>query len=637
MHRCREKRHRRKLVPIFAQLDGKFIANIIKDCTAVQIDENDGLPSAICHDCFETVKLLEAFAKTTRDCDAKLRNLYKTEPSREQSPGVIGSPVAAEEQTESKTTVTHFLEIKCEPFERIDGEEATLQDDDFEPENDTDVDWKKSDEQKKEEKRTVKRKQVGLKSKPKPRQISGSPAPKRKKRKRIQRLPLQKEEDFLLTEREQELFTSIEIKPEDYVCCGCLQVFGSAGELEAHRKTVHIWKNESLRKPTSKLFCEGCLRRFNSAKSLNYHQERVRLLKAVWECKKCNIRFKVVGKRREHAKLHPEGEPVAVIVRVRETTKKEFGWVCCARRCSQSFTNEDDLLAHSKVAHWIEKQAADLDHPDRPEQCQVCFQRFADKKRVMHHQRRKYKFNNFQCALCGLKFGTTEKLTAHEANEHNEGAASLKCKVCQKTFRWKSTLTKHIEYMHEQDKQHQCTICGWTFRQKVNLVTHMSQHVEVPQFKCEICLKMFKAKLHLRYHMRTHTGEKPYKCQYCDSFFANHTNYRRHEMTHTGDKPHKCSYCEKSFILKRTLVDHESTHTGAPKQPRNKASNQRTQQTSMPVEQSVDIVEVDDVPDQASSNENSNQESSETVQSTAIAVYNILPSTSGSYGYVLKY
>lgn len=79
-----------------------------------------------------------------------------------------------------------------------------------------------------------------------------------------------------------------------------------------------------------------------------------------------------------------------------------------------------------------------------------------------------------------------------------------------------------------------------------------------------------------------------------------------------------------------------SLSTGAPKQPRNKASNQRTQQTSMPVEQSVDIVEVDDV-DQASSNENSNQESSETVQSTAIAVYNILPSTSGSYGYVLKY
>lgn len=588
-----DRRHRRKLVPIFTTLGDAFIADIITDCTAVQFEENDGLPSAICHDCFETVKLLEAFKKTTRDSDTKLRKLHKEELPRDVGPS--GSSPVVEEQVLETSDIdissTQLLELKCEPLEHTvqeTGEEAALENEDFEPENDTDSDWNVSDE---EEKRAVKRKKVGLKSKPKPRKRSGSPSPE-KRRKRIQRIPVQSQEDLQLSEKEQELFTVIDVKPKSHICCGCLQAFGTADELEAHRKLNHVWKREKQTKPSPKLTCDGCLRRFNSTKNINYHKDRVRLLKVVWECNKCKLRFKVAGKRREHLRLHPDGEPVAMIARIRETTKQELGWVCCGRNCKQSFPTEAELISHGQASHWIDKQEADLECADKPEQCQVCYQRFSDRKKIVHHQRRKYKFKNFQCALCGLKFFTTDDLNMHEAREHSY--STFQCEICMKTFTRKNSMMNHMKNMHTEGKQHQCTVCGMTFRQKAGLKIHMSNHVEVPQYKCEVCSKMFKAKLHLRYHMRTHTGEKPYKCRYCDSAFANHTNYRRHEMTHTDDKPHKCSYCERSFILKRTLLEHESSHTGEPK-PKRKASNKQADQETVPITEHIEIIELEDV------------------------------------------
>ncbi|XP_062535237.1 zinc finger protein OZF-like [Armigeres subalbatus] len=315
-----------------------------------------------------------------------------------------------------------------------------------------------------------------------------------------------------------------------------------------------------MRKPSTKPICDGCLRRYDTPRGLNFHKERVRMLEIIWECKKCQFRFKAADKRRKHLRIHSEDAPVAMKARFKEETMQEFGWLCCASKCDESFNTEQDLIEHSQVTHLGDKKAADAEFPDNPEQCLICFRRYGDRRRLINHQRRKYKRKNFQCALCGLKFATTSELTTHEANDHGNWA--FKCALCDKAFPQKYSLNSHLKTMHTDEKPHQCTVCGMTFRQKGGLRTHMSNHVEVPQFKCEVCSKMFKAKLHLRYHMRTHTGERPYKCRYCDHAFANNTNYRRHEMTHTGNKPHKCSYCGKGFILRRMLIEHEKNHTG---------------------------------------------------------------------------
>ncbi|XP_062557901.1 uncharacterized protein LOC134222759 [Armigeres subalbatus] len=88
-----QKKRPGKLVSIFAEFEGAVIANIITDCTAVQIAENDGLPVVICYECFETLKLLTAFKITARNSDSKLRMICKEESVESYDKAYIAAQV----------------------------------------------------------------------------------------------------------------------------------------------------------------------------------------------------------------------------------------------------------------------------------------------------------------------------------------------------------------------------------------------------------------------------------------------------------------------------------------------------------------------------------------------------------------
>ncbi|XP_062557898.1 zinc finger protein 883-like [Armigeres subalbatus] len=364
--------------------------------------------------------------------------------------------------------------------------------------------------------------------------------PKRSMKPLLKKKPVQSEDE--LKRKERTLYTVIKIPPRSHVCCGCLQIFTCAEDLEVHRQTNHVWKKESLTKPSEKVLCNGCLRKYDSTYGVNRHKKRVRALKKIWECKQCNLRLKVPGKRREHLKTHTDDDHVTVISQFKENIKQELA----------------EMIAHAHASHWIDKQQANLESGHLPEQCQVCYRRFSNKVRLTSHQRRVYRQKNMECPHCDEKFSSTVLLNRHELNEH--GIGTVQCEICEKTYSNKYTLSKHIEHMHTNDNIHQCNVCGLTFRQSGGLKKHMLNHIDDREYECKICSKTFKAKLNLQHHMRIHTGERPYKCRYCDHAFAHHTNCRRHEMTHTGEKPHKCSRCDKAFILKRMLVEHEKSH-----------------------------------------------------------------------------
>ncbi|XP_065080915.1 zinc finger protein 345-like [Ochlerotatus camptorhynchus] len=574
MNANRDERHQ-QLVPIYSKLDDAFIANIIMECTAIQIFENDGLPAQICTGCIETLKLLVAFVKTARDCDLQLRQICKSEISPDQKPsqgGCTNDVIAMENETD----VFQFTEVKVEPLEGLADEsvagleqeeigtafsdsdqDAAIEsgDDDSQRSSgsdgsDSESDWKASDDDEVDRKVPKKR---GRKAKPKMKNTDERPLLNKRRRK--------DEDDLAMNEYEQELYTVIEVKRGSHICCGCMLLFDSAQELETHRSKFHVRKRESTTKPTTKVLCDGCLRKYKSKRRVNYHKERMRQLKIIWECNKCKNRFSEATRRRNHSRKHPRKlGPTAVVAPIKAAIQQELGWICCAQACGLSFPSEKDMIEHAHKAHQINKQEAELEeNQDRPVQCQVCYRRFHDKNGLINHQQRLYKLQKFQCALCGLQFNSGVRLSEHELTHQND--KPFKCDVCDKTFTQKGNLKTHMT-IHSLEKPYQCTVCGMSFRQKGGLKAHMSNHVENPQFKCEVCSKLFKAKLHLRYHMRIHSGERPFPCRHCDKAFSDFTNRMRHEMSHTGIKPYKCSYCEKSFIRKRFLLEHESTHTG---------------------------------------------------------------------------
>lgn len=126
-----------------------------------------------------------------------------------------------------------------------------------------------------------------------------------------------------------------------------------------------------------------------------------------------------------------------------------------------------------------------------------------------------------------------------------------------------------------------CPICQKEFKQKSTLLQHGCIHIESRPYPCPDCGKRFRQQSHLTQHLRIHTNEKPYGCIYCPRFFRQRTILNQvrfifnkkgqfmvthsfyllqHIRIHTGEKPYKCGQCGKDFRQKAILDQHTRTH-----------------------------------------------------------------------------
>ena len=97
----------------------------------------------------------------------------------------------------------------------------------------------------------------------------------------------------------------------------------------------------------------------------------------------------------------------------------------------------------------------------------------------------------------------------------------------------------------------------------------VQENIHSPIMKCSICEKDFRGKYSLNKHLwRVHkimakkATKKPFLCQFCNKVFKEKAGLQRHTLIHTGEKPHACQYCKLNFRHKSSLKSHEMTHTG---------------------------------------------------------------------------
>ncbi|KAM6992309.1 uncharacterized protein LKV04_008361 [Tautogolabrus adspersus] len=159
----------------------------------------------------------------------------------------------------------------------------------------------------------------------------------------------------------------------------------------------------------------------------------------------------------------------------------------------------------------------------------------------------------YQLGVNSVKYTTNKRLKTHKK--------SHSCSECQKTFRTRQDLTRHIQ-IHTGEKPFSCSICGKRFYQKWNLTSHMLVHTGEKPFGCSVCSKRFILKGNLTKHMVIHTGEKPFSCSECGKRFYQQGNLTSHMLIHMGVKPFSCSECGKKFRGKGNLNRHIKAHTG---------------------------------------------------------------------------
>ncbi|CAI5645759.1 zinc finger protein 397 [Oreochromis niloticus] len=163
------------------------------------------------------------------------------------------------------------------------------------------------------------------------------------------------------------------------------------------------------------------------------------------------------------------------------------------------------------------------------------------------------------CSVCNKNFRNKSILTRHMKTHTGEKPHS--CSVCGKSFIQRSYLQTHMN-SHSGQKPHTCSFCGKGFTQVGNMNAHMRIHTGEKPHSCNDCGKKFREKADLIKHTVIHTGEKPYGCTLCHIKFSAQSNLTRHMKTHSGERPYSCTACGKRFVRRSHLIIHTNTHTG---------------------------------------------------------------------------
>lgn len=223
--------------------------------------------------------------------------------------------------------------------------------------------------------------------------------------------------------------------------------------------------------------------------------------------------------------------------------------------CGKSFVKKHLLARHIREVH---RNNLDL-------LCKECGKQCCSSGAMYHHMKTHLP-PAYECADCGRKYERKKTLALHWHREHGDGIkvqsssssaqVLLKCRVCDKTFKSASGLSRHRASIHLQKFPHICYICGQAFTQKISLLRHQKVHDNTRPFQCQYCIGSFKDKWHLKQHERTHTGAKPYVCSICEEAYRFKVQLREHVSAVHESLERKCPDCTYTCVTFGALALH---------------------------------------------------------------------------------
>ena len=185
-----------------------------------------------------------------------------------------------------------------------------------------------------------------------------------------------------------------------------------------------------------------------------------------------------------------------------------------ARTCGYCLSKHKDCYARKKH----EKQIHEGE--DREFLCKQCDKSFTNENALDYHeQKHKPVLEKETCNICGFQSSSKSTLNQHKQLLHNETCGSIStfdCNYCEKTFRVKKSLKRHLREKHSHTNKNldyiedmdsvgelNCDQCEKIFRRKDSLDRHVSSvHVQREIFSCSLCDRKFPRKDTLRKHFK---------------------------------------------------------------------------------------------------------------------------------------
>ncbi|XP_063372087.1 zinc finger protein 91-like [Cydia amplana] len=327
---------------------------------------------------------------------------------------------------------------------------------------------------------------------------------------------------------------------------------------------------------------------------------------------------KKVKKKRKEPELFREIELTETDIEgERREMELSFEYVHAMFRCERcivAFPNSEMMKEHEAVKHEL-NAAHHI--------CPICTCSFVSEISYNYHankHRRRY-----ECCVCQARMRSKRAAQKHYNNTHGiepspenaqvedtsitntngvKSEDTFPCELCAKTFKWKTSLRKHLE-THRieagQKRRPYCEPCKMSFTTTANLQKHVKtsskhqiqlklrkledtlpedstspekQRAQIEQIKCSVtaarqtypcahCGARFQWRGNLLRHLQSHTARANGElvCTPCNRTFSSVATYKQHmrlSRAHVSEQdfPHSCSECGRRFANKTRLQDH---------------------------------------------------------------------------------
>jgi len=141
---------------------------------------------------------------------------------------------------------------------------------------------------------------------------------------------------------------------------------------------------------------------------------------------------------------------------------------------------------------------------------------------------------------------------------------SQECTERSKQLSEHAELTRSKVMKNDERASHMCEECGKVFSRLYNLLRHRNIHANMRPYICQysVCNKGFRTRFDLNRHVRhMHDGVKNFACDVCSRHFARSTAKDKHKRTHSNKRLNLCNTCSKSFKQLEALRVHRLDHS----------------------------------------------------------------------------
>ncbi|KAJ8719446.1 hypothetical protein PYW08_011621 [Mythimna loreyi] len=468
------------------------LAELLVQCTPIEVSKEDGLPQKLCDDCVKVLQLTYSFRKQATKAQDEFKKLLernvKTEP----------------QEVDLKTENDHDYFANYEDFNfNPDFSKNEIEDKEYT--------CSKCNKQFTKEKKYLKHleahENLSLECDICKKLYSSQALLDKHRAKHVENMCfvgdqslssdtqlMQKNIQILNIAEQEEIEVKTEETPLDILqCAHCRLTFTKQRSL-----SMHMRKHRNV-KTKKEFICDTCGKTFTMKHLLKRHVVMHSKVKP-HKCEKCSKTYARRDQLISHMYSHKEHKPY-----VCEYCKKSFSQMCSLKDHLRTHTGETPFL------------------------CSECGKGFSNNSNLRQHMMRHSGVKPYACNLCPKTFCTKGQMRSHVST--HTGEHPFKCEECGAAFTKQNSLKKH-SMIHLAIRPFACETCNMRFTCKDHLKRHTRIHTGEKPYKCKYCERAFSQSNDLVKHTRQHIGQNIYQCTICGSRFRLLSELKHHYPVH---------------------------------------------------------------------------------------------------------